>query len=202
MFPAPDATQGSAAPPRDLRSDRPAADPRGSAGFHRTTPRRRPSRKSSTGCSPRPPTANAGAATGSIPRATPDTIGGDRNCEPERDYRYPYAWTYRDWVIKAFNDDMPYDQFIVQQLAADQAAEDHTEEIRGSRRSASSRSASAFNERERRHQRPHRRGEQGLPRPDRRRARAATITCSIRSRRRTTTRCTASSPSSSRRKSR
>jgi len=35
------------------------------------------------------------------------------------DYRYPYAWTYRDWVIKAFNDNLPYDQFVVQQLAAD-----------------------------------------------------------------------------------
>jgi hypothetical protein len=35
------------------------------------------------------------------------------------DYRYPYAYTYRDWVIKAFNTDMPYDQFILQQLAAD-----------------------------------------------------------------------------------
>jgi hypothetical protein len=32
---------------------------------------------------------------------------------------YPYAWTYRDYVIKAFNDDLPYDQFIREQLAAD-----------------------------------------------------------------------------------
>ena len=32
---------------------------------------------------------------------------------------YPYAWTYRDYVIKAFNDDEPYDQFIREQLAAD-----------------------------------------------------------------------------------
>jgi hypothetical protein len=34
--------------------------------------------------------------------------------------RYPYAYTYRDHVIQAFNEDLPYDQFIVQQLAADQ----------------------------------------------------------------------------------
>ncbi len=33
---------------------------------------------------------------------------------------YPGAWTYRDYVIRAFNEDLPYDQFIVQQLAADQ----------------------------------------------------------------------------------
>lgn len=31
----------------------------------------------------------------------------------------PYAYTYRDWVIRAFNEDLPYDQFIVQQLAGD-----------------------------------------------------------------------------------
>ncbi|HZY84391.1 MAG TPA: DUF1549 and DUF1553 domain-containing protein, partial [Gemmataceae bacterium] len=34
--------------------------------------------------------------------------------------RFPYAYTYRDYVIRAFNDDLPYDQFVVQQLAADQ----------------------------------------------------------------------------------
>src|SRR5262245_38512047 len=31
----------------------------------------------------------------------------------------PYAYTYRDWVVRALNEDLPYDQFIVQQLAAD-----------------------------------------------------------------------------------
>jgi len=31
----------------------------------------------------------------------------------------PYAWTYRDYVVDAFNADMPYDQFIREQLAAD-----------------------------------------------------------------------------------
>ncbi len=40
------------------------------------------------------------------------------------DRRYPYAYTYRDWVIKAFNDDMPYDEFVRQQLAADFYATD------------------------------------------------------------------------------
>ena len=32
---------------------------------------------------------------------------------------YPYAFTYRDYVIDAFNNDRPYDQFIREQLAAD-----------------------------------------------------------------------------------
>ncbi|MES2507473.1 MAG: DUF1549 domain-containing protein, partial [Verrucomicrobiota bacterium] len=33
--------------------------------------------------------------------------------------RYPYAYTYRDWVVKSLNDDMPYDKFLMYQLAAD-----------------------------------------------------------------------------------
>ena len=28
-------------------------------------------------------------------------------------------WPYRDWLIRAFNDDMPFDQFTVRQLAGD-----------------------------------------------------------------------------------
>ncbi len=32
----------------------------------------------------------------------------------------PYAFTYRDYVIRALNDDLPYDEFLVQQMAADQ----------------------------------------------------------------------------------
>jgi mono/diheme cytochrome c family protein len=33
--------------------------------------------------------------------------------------RYPFAWTYRDYVVRSFNDDLPYDRFVVEQLAAD-----------------------------------------------------------------------------------
>ena len=36
-----------------------------------------------------------------------------------RDYRYAYAWTYRDYVINAMNEDKPYNEFVVEQLAAD-----------------------------------------------------------------------------------
>jgi hypothetical protein len=35
------------------------------------------------------------------------------------DPRHPGAWTYRDYVIDAFNTDKPYDRFITEQLAAD-----------------------------------------------------------------------------------
>src|SRR5262245_24309050 len=33
--------------------------------------------------------------------------------------RIPFSYTYRDWVIRAFNNDMPYDELLVKQLAAD-----------------------------------------------------------------------------------
>lgn len=36
----------------------------------------------------------------------------------------PHAWPYRDYVIRSFNQDTPYDQFIRQQLAGDQLQED------------------------------------------------------------------------------
>jgi hypothetical protein len=32
---------------------------------------------------------------------------------------YPFAWRYRDWVIDAFNVDMPYNRFVTLQLAGD-----------------------------------------------------------------------------------
>ncbi len=37
------------------------------------------------------------------------------------DRRYAYSYTYRDWVIRALNEDLPYDKFLVEQIAADQA---------------------------------------------------------------------------------
>lgn len=37
---------------------------------------------------------------------------------------YPNAHQYRDWLIEAFNDDMPYDRFVRLQLAADLIAPD------------------------------------------------------------------------------
>ena len=42
-----------------------------------------------------------------------DSTGNDE------DHRYPYAWKYRDYVIESFNADMPYDRFVVEQIAGD-----------------------------------------------------------------------------------
>src|SRR5262249_52988133 len=36
-----------------------------------------------------------------------------------QDANFPWSWTYRDYVIESFNRDLPYDQFLMQQLAAD-----------------------------------------------------------------------------------
>jgi len=38
------------------------------------------------------------------------------------DVTRPNAWRYRDWVIKALNDDLPYDRFLTLQLAGDEVA--------------------------------------------------------------------------------
>ena len=40
-------------------------------------------------------------------------------CGHEFDYPIPHAWRYRDYLIDAFNRDLPYDQFLVEHLAGD-----------------------------------------------------------------------------------
>src|SRR5262245_25994118 len=46
-----------------------------------------------------------------------DTKGQVRR--QREDPNYPFAWTYRDYVIRSFNEDKPYNTFIIEQLAAD-----------------------------------------------------------------------------------
>ena len=36
------------------------------------------------------------------------------------DYPRPHAWRYRDYVVRAFNADKPYDQFVCEQIAGDE----------------------------------------------------------------------------------
>lgn len=38
----------------------------------------------------------------------------------ERDGAKPFVWRYRDYVIRSLNDDKPYDQFVIEQLAGDE----------------------------------------------------------------------------------
>lgn len=37
----------------------------------------------------------------------------------ERNFTFPYAWRYRDYVIRSFNEDKPFDRFILEQVAGD-----------------------------------------------------------------------------------
>jgi len=41
----------------------------------------------------------------------------------EFDFPIPNAWRYRDWVVAAFNDDLPYDRFVREQIAGDLVAD-------------------------------------------------------------------------------
>jgi hypothetical protein len=45
----------------------------------------------------------------------------------ERDGAKPSAWRYRDYVIKAFNSDKPYDRFAVEQVAGDEIPDTNAE---------------------------------------------------------------------------
>jgi cytochrome c553 len=64
---------------------------------------------------------------------------------PQReDPRYPFAWTYRDYVIDAFNSDKPYSQFIVEQLAADRIVAEEERKNRSNPASADQRALAAL----------------------------------------------------------
>lgn len=47
----------------------------------------------------------------------------------ERDGTKPFVWRYRDYVIRSFNDDKPYDQFLIEQLAGDELEDPTRDEI-------------------------------------------------------------------------
>jgi hypothetical protein len=49
-----------------------------------------------------------------------DTVRYGQTNGYERDDEKVLAWRYRDYVIKAFNDDKPFDQFVIEQLAGDE----------------------------------------------------------------------------------
>ena len=52
-----------------------------------------------------------------------DSTGADE------DHRYPHAWRYRDYVIDAFNRDLPYDRFVTEQIAGDLLPADKPGEV-------------------------------------------------------------------------
>ncbi len=52
-----------------------------------------------------------------------DSTGADE------DHRYPHAWRYRDYVIESFNRDLPYDQFVREQIAGDLLPADKPDDV-------------------------------------------------------------------------
>ncbi len=46
----------------------------------------------------------------------------DSNGYAEADSPRPHAWRYRDYVVRAFNDDKPWNEFVVEQMAGDELA--------------------------------------------------------------------------------
>jgi hypothetical protein len=52
-----------------------------------------------------------------------DSTGGDE------DYKIPHAWRYRDYVIDSFNRDLPYNRFIMEQLAGDMLPSERSGEV-------------------------------------------------------------------------
>ena len=47
----------------------------------------------------------------------------------ERDATKPHVWRYRDYVIRALNEDKPFDRFILEQLAGDELADADAETL-------------------------------------------------------------------------
>jgi hypothetical protein len=47
----------------------------------------------------------------------------------ERDAPKPFVWRFRDYVIKSFNDDKPYDRFVREQIAGDEIDRDNPDAV-------------------------------------------------------------------------
>ena len=47
----------------------------------------------------------------------------------ERDAEKPFVWRYRDYVIRALNDDKPYDRFVMEQIAGDELGDRSAESV-------------------------------------------------------------------------
>lgn len=57
-----------------------------------------------------------------------DVVRYADTCGNASDYPVPQAHKYRDWVIRAFNQDLPYDQFLREQIAGDLLPSDSADE--------------------------------------------------------------------------
>ena len=105
--------QGDSDPPRDVRPDRPAADARGDRRLPQGRLRRTPSSSVVDRLLASP---QFGERWG---RHWLDVARYAESTGPSRNIPYPHAWRYRDYVIDAFNADMPFDHFVREQIAGD-----------------------------------------------------------------------------------
>ena len=83
---------------------------------------------------------------------------GNRPAPTKTGQVYPFAWTYRDYVVDVLNRDLPYDQFIREQIAGDLLGDGGSGDgggPRGERRRLLSRRQELWAERERPDRRPH-----------------------------------------------
>ena len=110
-------------PPGVLRPDRPAADAGGGRRLRRTTARRTPTRSSIDRLLASP---HYGEKWG---RHWLDLVRYAETNGYERDGPKPFAWRYRDYVIRSFNADKPYDRFVREQLAGDEMPGDDPDAV-------------------------------------------------------------------------
>ena len=62
---------------------------------------------------------DTGVSNGNCYRNTNGNGYADSNGVDE-DVNHPHAWRYRDYVVKSFNIDKPYDRFVKEQIAGDE----------------------------------------------------------------------------------
>ena len=114
---APEADKRDADPTRDARPHRPACRRRRKSRPSSPTPRRTPTKRLVDRLLASPPYGERWA------RHWLDVVGyADSNGYTEADSPRPHAWRYRDYVIRAFNEDKPWSDFIREQLAGDELA--------------------------------------------------------------------------------
>ena len=118
LKPNPIADRRTSDPPRLLRPDGTAAVTRGDRRVRRTTRHPMPTNASSIACWRRPHHGERFAWHWMDVARFAESHGY------EQDYDRPFAYHYRDFLIRAFNGDMPYDQFVHWQLAGDELAPD------------------------------------------------------------------------------
>ena len=77
------------------------------------------------------PAAGLAALWRALGRYWLDLAGyADSEGKREQDLPRPHAWRYRDYVIRSFNADKPYDRFLLEQIAGDELADyEHAAEI-------------------------------------------------------------------------